>query len=134
MIDTTVRNLIRQRAGERCEYCRLPEHAVDIPFHVEHIIAKQHGGEDDPSNLCLACDRCNLYKGPNLSSVDPQTQATVILFHPREHAWRDHFTIRGAEIVGLTPTGRATVRLFNMNAKPRLQLRLELLAQRQLRP
>ena len=101
MIDTAVRNLIRQRAGERCEYCRLPEHAVDIPFHVEHIIAKQHGGEDDPSNLCLACDR-----------------------------WREHFTIRGAEIEGLTPTGRATVRLLNMNARPRLRLRLELLAQR----
>ena len=79
MIDTAVRNLIRQRAGERCEYCRLPEHAVDIPFHVEHIIAKQHGGEDDPSNLCLACDRCNLYKGPNLSSVDPETPSAALL-------------------------------------------------------
>jgi hypothetical protein len=133
-MDPAARNLVRQRAGERCEYCRLPENAVHIPFHIEHIIAKQHGGGDDPANLCLACDRCNLYKGPNLSSIDPQTQATVTLFHPREHTWLDHFTIRGAEIVGLTPTGRATVRLLNMNAKHRLQLRLELLAQGQLQP
>ncbi|MGH8524445.1 MAG: HNH endonuclease, partial [Gammaproteobacteria bacterium] len=58
------RNLVRQRASERCEYCRLPENVVQIPFHVEHVIAKQHGGSDDPANLCLACDRCNLYKGP----------------------------------------------------------------------
>jgi len=42
--------------------------------------------------------------------------------------------VRGAEIVGLTPTGRATVRLLNMNAKHRLQLRSELLAQGQLQP
>ncbi|PYU93747.1 MAG: HNH endonuclease [Acidobacteria bacterium] len=91
VIDPAVRNLVRQWAGERCEYRRLPESAVDIPFHVEHVIAKQHGGDDDASNLGLACDRCNLYKGPNLSSVDPRTQATVTLFHPRQHTWRDHF-------------------------------------------
>ncbi|HXK07029.1 MAG TPA: HNH endonuclease [Verrucomicrobiae bacterium] len=40
---------------------------------MEHIIAKQHGGPDDADNLALACHRCNLRKGPNLTGIDPQT-------------------------------------------------------------
>jgi hypothetical protein len=101
---------------------------VDATFHVEHIIALQHGGNDDPSNLALACDRCNLYKGPNLTSVDLETGATVPLFHPRQDAWGDHFAFRGPRIIGLTPRGRATVQLLNMNATRRIQLRAELQA------
>jgi len=48
-MDAAVRHLVRQRAGDCCEYCRLPQEAVDATFHVEHIIALQHGGNDDPS-------------------------------------------------------------------------------------
>jgi len=33
--------------------------------------------------------------------------------------------LRGGEIVGLTSTGRATVRLLNMNAPHRVELREE---------
>ena len=95
------------------------------PFHVEHTIAKQHGGGDDLNLLCLACDRCNAYKGPNLSSVDPASGDIVPLFNPRQDVWKNHFLLRGGEIVGLTPTGRATVRLLNMNARRRVQLREE---------
>ena len=29
-------------------------------FHVEHILAKQHEGDDDLNNLCWSCHRCNL--------------------------------------------------------------------------
>ena len=92
-------------------------------FHVEHIVAQQHQGSDDPANLALACNRCNGYKGPNLSSVDPDSGQIVPLFHPRQDSWRDHFIVRGGEIHGLTPTGRATVRLLNMNALHRVELR-----------
>jgi hypothetical protein len=96
-----------------------------IPFHVEHIVSKQHGGTDTLSGLALACDRCNAYKGPNLTSIDPDTGAVVALFNPREDAWDYHFVGRGGEIVGLTPTGRATARLLNMNANRRVELREE---------
>jgi len=38
------------------EYCRLrQEHEEESPFHVEHIVAQQHGGTDDGENLALAC-------------------------------------------------------------------------------
>lgn len=128
MIDVGTRRLVHQRAGQRCEYCRLPEILGDVPFHVEHIVAKQHKQDDDPSNLALACDRCNLFKGPNLTSIDPETDEIANLYHPRKDVWSDHFMFRDAEFVGLTPTGRATIQLLQMNAKPRLELRQRLLA------
>ena len=86
-MEAAIRDLVRRRAGNRCEYCGLPQSAVPhAPFHVEHVVARQHGGSDDPVNLALACDRCNLHKGPNLSGIDPEADATVSLFHPRNDA------------------------------------------------
>jgi hypothetical protein len=92
-------------------------------------ISSQHGGTDDPGGLALACDRRNAYKGPNLTSIDPGTRAGVALFNPRVDAWNDHFAHQDGHIVGLTPTGRATVRVLNMNAPRRLELRREWLAE-----
>lgn len=126
-MDVAVRELVRHRAAHRCEYCRLPQaYAPIVEFHVEHITARQHGGGDDPSNLALACARCNAYKGPNLTAIDPQTEEVVPLFNPRVHYWGDHFRMQEGRIVGLTPTGRATVRLLNMNAEERMKVRQEL--------
>src|SRR5947207_5085077 len=105
-MDASTRRAVRQRAGDRCEYCRLPQFAVDATFHVEHVIPRQHGGADELDNLSLACDRCNFTKGPNLTSIDPNARAIVTLFNPRIENWDAHFELLGAEIVGLTPTGR----------------------------
>ena len=127
-MEAAARNLVRQRAENCCEYCRLPQEAVDATFHIEHVIALQHGGTDDLANLALACDRCNLYKGPNLTSIDPETRAIVPLFHPRKDDWNAHFVFQGPRIVGLSSQGRATVQLLNINATRRIQLRIELLA------
>lgn len=76
-----------------------------------------------PGASALACDRCNAYKGPNLTSIDPDTRTVVALFNPRGDAWSDHFAVRGGRIPGLTPKGRATVRLLNMNAPRRVEIR-----------
>ena len=124
-MDAAVRRLVRERAGDRCEYCRLPQAAVDATFHVDHVVAQQHvdATEEDPDRLALACNRCNLCKGTNLSSVDPETGDIVLLFNPRQDAWEEHFTMKGAEIVAISPSGRATERLLQMNAKHRLELR-----------
>lgn len=73
-MDAATRNLARARAGDRCEYCRLHQSIVPLAtFHAEHIIARQHGGTDDASNLALSCHHCNLHKGPNLTGIDPET-------------------------------------------------------------
>jgi hypothetical protein len=126
-MDAATGRLVRKRASDRCEYCRLPQHAVEATFHVAHIVARQHQWADDPSNLALACDRCNLFKGPNLSGIDPASGAVVSLFHPRRQHWQEHFALDGAELVGLTATGRTTIQLLQMNAPRRLHLRALLL-------
>ena len=119
-----LKELVRRRAGNACEYCRLPQDATPlISFHIEHIVSRQHGGSDEPGMLALACDRCNAYKGPNLTSIDPDSNAIVPLFNPRQDIWGDHFAVRAGRITGLTPKGRATVRLLNMNALRRVELR-----------
>lgn len=122
-MEADIREWVRQRAGNRCEYCRLrQEHSV-LVLQIEHIVARKHGGNDEPSNLALSCDRCNLHKGPNLSGIDPETKHVVTLFHPRLQAWHEHSGLEGAHIVGLTACGRATVRVLNMNAARRVRLR-----------
>jgi len=126
-MDDDLRDFVRRRARDRCEYCLIPQEATPyFTFHVEHIIAKQHVDDaDDAARLGLACNRCNAYKGPNLSSIDPLTGQIVLLFNPRQDRWEDHFSLHGGEVTGLTPVGRATVRLLNMNAEHRLVLREE---------
>ena len=40
-MDAATRGLVWQRAGDLCEYCRIPQEAMPlIPFHVEHIVAQ----------------------------------------------------------------------------------------------
>ena len=133
-MDARTRELVRRRAGQLCEYCRFPELAVPyLVFHVDHIIAKQHLDEvlDDPQLLAWACSECNYHKGPNLVSIDPQTKQQAELFDPRRDDWKDHFTIEAGTIIGLTPTGRATARLLNMNASRLVRLRRELIEHRE---
>lgn len=94
-------------------------------YHVEHITALQHGGPDAVTNLAYACNHCNLIKGPNLTSIDPDTGKVTLLFHPRTDKWDDHFRRVGERILGLTDVGRTTVLLLQMNAPHRAELRLE---------
>lgn len=120
------RRLARQRARGRCEYCRMAEEWEPyFSYHVEHIVAVQHGGIDSESNLALACNHCNLIKGPNLTSIDPDSGAVTHLFNPRVQSWDEHFVRDGDRIAGLTAIGRTTVFLLQMNAPHRAELRLE---------
>jgi hypothetical protein len=121
-----MRDLVRRRAKDRCEYCLLQQEHSDLTHHVEHIVAKQHGGTEELGNLALACHRCNLRKGPNLTGIDPLTKEVVAIFHPRRDQWQDHFRIRGVRIEGITSIGRATVQVLAMNDARRLDLRKEL--------
>jgi hypothetical protein len=127
-MNAATRQEVRQRALNRCEYCLLPQDVQPFAtFHIEHIIARQHGGTDDLANLCLACARCNAAKGTNLASRDPLTGNIERLFDPRHQLWSDHFRLQGHVIVGLTAIGRTTVEALNMNERRRVQLRTELL-------
>ena len=111
-MDAALRKLVRERASSRCEYCLIhQEQDPFFTFHVDHIIARQHGGRTEPDNLCLSCYRCNSNKGPNIASIDPDTGEMVRLYNPREDSWVDHFEWNGTILVGRTPIGRATAAL-----------------------
>jgi len=127
-MDWQARRTVRERADDRCEYCRLrQEHAPLWRHQIEHIVPRKHRGTDDLTNLAWACVRCNLGKASNLSGRDADTGEIVPLFDPRKQTWDDHFAYEGAEIIGLTATGRVTVEVLNMNEPRRLALRQELL-------
>ena len=117
---------VRTRAKERCEYCRLPQRYYTELFQIEHIVARSHGGGDEPRNLALACRHCNLHKGTNLSGIDPESSDLTRLFNPRTDAWEEHFTIQRGAVGGLTAIGRTTVHVLNMNTERRIELRLAL--------
>jgi hypothetical protein len=120
----SIRALVRLRAGQRCEYCHLHEQDEPLyPFHVEHIISKKHHGSDDPRNLAWSCHGCNLAKSSNLSGFDNVTGRVVVLFNPRRQRWGQHFRWVGARLVGLTPCGRATIDVLNINEPDRIDLR-----------
>jgi hypothetical protein len=123
------RRRVHERAGNCCEYCRLAQSGRLARFHVDHVVAIKHGGTDTEENLCLACPKCNGYKGSNVAALDPQTGGAARLYDPRQQLWDDHFRINpDATLVGLTPEGRTTVVVLRINDEERVQQRLGELA------
>lgn len=118
---------VRDRACEACEYCLLPQSSQEATFHIDHIIPRCEGGETDVANLALACVTCSLRKGARMFAVDPQTQATVRLFQPREETWSEHFRLNDEfEFEGLSSIGRATIVAMGMNRPAIISIRKEL--------
>ena len=86
-------------------------------MELDHLIPEALGGRTEEENLWLACSLCNDSKGCRVSGADPDTGELVRLFDPRRQAWSDHFawTEGGDRVVGLSPTGRATVIALSLN-------------------
>src|SRR4051812_35102819 len=100
---------VRTRANGLCEYCRRPQRTSKLTFPIDHVIARQHGGQTVSHNLALCCGRCNLSKGPNIAGLDPDSGRLTRLFNPRQDVWSEHFRQDGAVLVGRTDVGRTTV-------------------------
>ena len=127
-MDATTKRLVRERAGNLCEYCRLhQDHSPLATLQIEHINPRKHGGTDALENLALACIDCNLSKSSNIAGRDPDTSQITPLFNPRVDFWSDHFVFEGAHIVGETPVGRTTIYVLNMNSDYQLEFRAALL-------
>jgi hypothetical protein len=108
--------IVRERAGRRCEYCRLPQSSQEAAFHVDHIKPRSAHGSTAASNLALACVTCSLRKAARTHAHDPLSKEQVLLFHPRQDRWGDHFQWTGGyRLLGRTPTGRATIAALGMN-------------------
>ena len=126
-MERALEQLVWERAGDRCEYCQVLQAHDRLSFEIDHIIARKHRGRTLANNLCLACFACNNHKGPNVAGVDPKTRKVVTLFNPRRHKWHVHFRWDGPVLFGLTPTGRATIAVLQINLDYRVDFRQSLI-------
>ena len=120
-----LRRAVIQRAGNRCEYCGLAQAGQEAAFHLDHIKPFVAGGKNTLNNLALACVSCSLRKSARQTATDPQTGAIVPLFNPRGDSWRLHFRWNGVRLMGVSPTGRATVAALKLNRSIALAIRRE---------
>ena len=123
VVSNAIRQQIRQRANYRCEYCRKADFFGTYGFHVDHIIAQKHDGLTVFDNLVWACYECNICKGTDIASYDSLTGDLTRFFNPRNDKWDEHFSLEMARLVGLTPIGRVTIRLLQMNDPSQIEAR-----------
>jgi hypothetical protein len=114
-----------ERAKGCCEYCKSQEQYSPDPFSVEHIIPLSKGGTNTLDNLAFACQGCNNRKYTSIQALDPVSQSTVPLFHPRQYAWAEHFAWNDDStlILGITPIGRAAIEKLQLNRLGLVSLR-----------
>lgn len=79
-----VRQRVRQRGKNRCEYCLSHQDYIMGRLQIDHIQPVAKGGTDLEENLCLACELCNQYKWTQTDSIDPETGEVMPLFNPRQ--------------------------------------------------
>jgi HNH endonuclease len=134
-ISATLKNQVIDRAGGCCEFCYAQLRFSPNSFHIEHHVPLSRGGANTLENLTLACPQCNLHKATKTEAIDPLSEQTVLLFHPRQMSWGDHFIWSDdtTQIIGITPTGRATVELLQTNRENLVNLR-QVLRQLRLHP
>ncbi len=115
-MDESLGRTVRKRAGNTCEYCRMPEsYYPTVPFPIDHIVARQHGGRTTLGNLALSRLHDNSHTGPKVAGIDPLTKKLTKLFNPRRHKWNRHFRWSGPYLIGRTAIGRTTVAVLAMN-------------------
>ena len=125
MISRQQKQIVVDRARGCCEYCRSQVRFATQSFSVEHIRPLSRNGETTLDNLALACQGCNNHKYTKTEGEDPVRGKRVPLYHPRGQRWADHFKWNGdfTLIVGITPTGRATVEALQLNRAGIVNLR-----------
>lgn len=124
-IPSSLRQLVIQRADNRCEYCGISQVGQVATFHIDHVVPSVAGGTTSADNLALACVSCSLRKGARQEIEDPSTGQAVRVFHPRRQQWKEHFSWNGVKVTGLTATGRATVSVLDLNRPTMVAIRAE---------
>jgi 5-methylcytosine-specific restriction endonuclease McrA len=124
-MNKVVRQEVKLRARHLCEYCHCPEYFSPDPFELDHIFPLSAGGDSQLDNLALACSGCNGHKSDSFVAIDPGTGQLSHLYNPRKDNWEEHFRW-DAEfllIVGISPTGRATIDKIKVNRENVVNLR-----------
>lgn len=121
-VPAAVRDLVYARAKGCCEYCLISEEVSFAMHQIDHVIAEKHGGLTIEENLALSCVLCNKHKGSDIASID-ETGEVVPLFNPRRDDWSEHFSVDDGYFIGLTPRGKVTIRLLQINSLARVDER-----------
>jgi len=123
--DNGVREVVRLRSNDACEYCLLP---TTSKFEIEHIIPRNRWttyqtnqlpgvrprldrhGPDHIDNYAWACPFCNRAKADRVSHRIERKP--IRFFDPRHDSWPAHFVFAPASayvvILGATSVGSVT--------------------------
>ena len=126
VVGDEVRAAVVARAGDRCEYCRLPTRGQVATFPVDHVNPRTAGGTSDLSNLALACPHCNAHKWAAVEGTDPVSGERSRLFNPRLDAWDEHFEWSSKEpgrLNARTAIALVTIHRLRMNDPDMISLR-----------
>lgn len=120
-----MRREVEARAHECCEYCHSQKRFSPDPFSIEHIIPLSKGGDTKSDNLAFSCQGCNNHKYNHLNGIDITTGKKIPLYNPRQQKWIDHFNWNEdfSLLIGITPTGRATIQRLDLNRAGVVNLR-----------
>ena len=129
-IPRAVRRQVRDRAGDRCEYCRHPASYSCAPFVCEHVLPRVLDAGSTAEELAWACPACNGHKYAKTHAPDPHTGRSAPLFNPRRQRWSRHFAWSPDHLLmeGRTAAGRATVAALHLNSPALVNLRRALAA------
>lgn len=116
-------HLVSERAGQRCEFCRMHQSLQGATFHLEHVLPKSRGGITTLENLAWACPSCNLHKASRVTLIVPGTAEVVPLFNPRINLWPEHFRWNRYEIEPLSSIATALIAAFDLNHERRQRIR-----------
>jgi len=123
VISAIMREQVRQRAADCCEYCQMPQAQTQLPHEADHIRSLKHGGATSLENLCWACALCNGFKGSDIATYVPGTTELTRLFNPRLDHWHSHFSWQNAVLFPGTVIAAATIGLLRINSDRRLSHR-----------
>ena len=124
-MSASLRRSVIQRAQSRCEYCQLSQEGQEATFHIDHVTPIANGGQTVAENLALACVSYSLRKAAHQVAIGPETSTDAPIYDPKGNGWQEHVRWKGVHILGLTPTGRATIEALDMNRPLILSIRYE---------
>ena len=124
-LNNQIKKQVAKRASNLCEYCLANSEYAFHTFPIDHILPLSSGGTNDLENLALSCQFCNNSKYNKMECLDPISGEMVKLYNPRVDTWTDHFMWDDSKtnIIGITPTGRATANCLKVNRQEAVNLR-----------
>jgi HNH endonuclease len=125
MISISLREEVKLRANNCCEYCKSQDKYSPTAFTIDHILPQSLDGTSDFENLAYACFLCNRLKTNKIKSFDIISEKWIPLYNPRTDVWENNFIWNEdtTQILGTTIVGRCTVKELRLNRDKLIEYR-----------